>query len=644
MDSDEDTSSYNRKVVTLNKDILSQNVPQGDHLGTTLNMEIAFVRISRVDNLHYCHNLRELVLVDCGIESIVNVEPVAHSLEILEIFGGNMKKMEHLNCLTNLRVLKLVNHSIKRIESINGLRKLQYLYLYSNKIRQIENISDCINLRELHLEDNKIEVVEGISTLNNLEVLDMSQNPIVNLHDVNEVSTLPLLKKLYFSSECFDICPICEINGYRSYVLSLVQSTLLEVLDKHFVTDDELENGRNDYLQEMLSLQDSLEAIESEHKKSLLYIESKDIELSNQIETVRDGLVEELHHLRGAIESGKEEIISESERLKDLRDQSEDTLKEEFQEIQYAYSKEVTNIVKYQQDSIQKEEDAHHNLIQMMKMEKELSSYLIDLLYSSNGALIYNEVNENFPEFRYLQEFIKTSDDGSKHAYILSKAFNTSNTQQDISTFPRNRYFAHEKLETFKTFFLEQRLPERSLKLTKSIGAVLRGTQHHALVFVFRVNTTNDEDGEPPLEIHVEAGKEKDMICEYICLITIAPSYDSVTKHDLLVDERVFNIISNPLTIPTKKLADLKDLEKDAWNKYEEHQKRLWGELEPESLSKFKSQEEEIKNLMDMVYSIQDQIQNENNTQDQLLKELRLSVIDSEGKYQQAQLTGQKKR
>jgi hypothetical protein len=63
--------------------------------------------------------------------------------------------------------------------------------------------------------------------------------------------------------------------------------------------------------------------------------------------------------------------------------------------------------------------------------------------------------------------------------------------------------------------------------------------------------------------------------------------------------------------------------------KYNDHVKRIWGELDPNSHEKIKIQDEEINSLLAIADTLKSQIESEKSTQMQILQEMRLTLKDS---------------
>lgn len=172
-------------------------------------------------------------------------------------------------------------------------------------------------LKELYLQDNLISKVSGWSKLTNLQILLLSGNKIKNLNDLKDIENLPQLKRLSFAWESFYPCPVTEISGYRQYVLSVcAKSPYLQVLDTEFLSEEDLNWAKNEFIECVLELQKSLEEVEKSHRRSVLTIDSKLRENEQHLEEIEDTMIDELNHLKQDIEDGKTKLLNEFEKLK----------------------------------------------------------------------------------------------------------------------------------------------------------------------------------------------------------------------------------------------------------------------------------------------------------------------------------------
>ena len=70
----------------------------------------------------------------------------------------------------------LYDNQIRRIEGLNNLVQLRYVDLSFNKIRELEGLDSCEQLEELYLIRNRIQEVQRIDHLAHLRVLELGQN------------------------------------------------------------------------------------------------------------------------------------------------------------------------------------------------------------------------------------------------------------------------------------------------------------------------------------------------------------------------------------------------------------------------------------------------------------------------------------
>ena len=102
-------------------------------------------------------------------------------IQELELYDNQIKKLENLSGLVNLKMLDVSHNMLRRIEGLEELvrsaptswkpkfvmktcwtafiNSLERLYLVSNKISKIENLECCPKLNMLELGDNKIRKV-----------------------------------------------------------------------------------------------------------------------------------------------------------------------------------------------------------------------------------------------------------------------------------------------------------------------------------------------------------------------------------------------------------------------------------------------------------------------------------------------------
>ena len=130
-------------------------------LKTTQTLRLEFMRILKLENLHYLTALTRLFLDNNFIERISGLDQLYH-----------------------LTWLDLSFNNIIKIEGLEALKKLEVLALYSNKIVKIENLAHLSNLKVLRLGRNKIANKDDVIYLRryvyeNCSLIDPRGRPIV---------------------------------------------------------------------------------------------------------------------------------------------------------------------------------------------------------------------------------------------------------------------------------------------------------------------------------------------------------------------------------------------------------------------------------------------------------------------------------
>lgn len=89
--------------------------------------------VRRIENLHYCPNLRVLYLYDNDIRAIEGL--------------ADVPQLTHVH---------LQNNAIRTLENLDCLPLLEKLYLEGNRIARLEGLERCCFLQELHLSNQQL--------------------------------------------------------------------------------------------------------------------------------------------------------------------------------------------------------------------------------------------------------------------------------------------------------------------------------------------------------------------------------------------------------------------------------------------------------------------------------------------------------
>lgn len=142
-----------------------------------LNFHFTFIQvIAGLDQV--AGNLRSLDLSSNNIREIEGLEGMKQLRE-LRLYGCQISRIQNLDACPSLAALHLEDNHIASIEGLDSLRGLEYLNLDSNRIQSVSRgLARLTKLKELHLSSNRIASVEGLAGLGSLELLSLDHNQI----------------------------------------------------------------------------------------------------------------------------------------------------------------------------------------------------------------------------------------------------------------------------------------------------------------------------------------------------------------------------------------------------------------------------------------------------------------------------------
>lgn len=362
--------------------------------------------------------------------------------------------------MENLRDLNLGQNCITKIENLENCKLLENLQLYSNEICGITGLDFQQGLTVLNLSDNNISKVENLSRLPNLQALSLSQNPLNDLEEIQDLSSLPILKKIDFGSSDFRPCNICDIPGYKEFLLTTISSAYLEQVDGRAVDKDDKAEAYNEYVESVIQLQKGLDEIESTHRRERYQIDSRIKENESHLETIQDTLIEELNNLKVDIDDGRERLLTEFEKLKNLRQQSEDTFLKSVKDLEKRYTKVMDEVIESEENKIKEEEQRGANSVIELEFERDVNLLLVDALYTSKGGVVYSEIIKNTTEFFFITGFLAPEKPRSNPGFRLIQAFHLTFSDLTVPLKMSDRTFAKLTLEETKLFMFEKKLPK----------------------------------------------------------------------------------------------------------------------------------------------------------------------------------------
>lgn len=134
-------------------------------------------------------NLTQIELHNCELDKIPTAIYTLSKLQVLDLKGNNLTKIEdisNLQYLDKLNSLKFLFNMIKVIPpTINLIKKLEYLYLSHNQIEVLPKaLFNIDKLYYLDAQNNNISIIPSdIGNLKNLYFLNLGHNRIENLPD-----------------------------------------------------------------------------------------------------------------------------------------------------------------------------------------------------------------------------------------------------------------------------------------------------------------------------------------------------------------------------------------------------------------------------------------------------------------------------
>ncbi|KAG5638904.1 hypothetical protein H0H81_008965 [Sphagnurus paluster] len=212
----------NLSILDLSFNLL-KNVPEGLKPLTSLHT-VYFVqnRISKINGLATCINLRSLELGGNRIRKIENLEALVN-LEELWLGKNKITKLEahisldNLGTLKKLKILSLQSNRITVLENLEELENLEQLYLSHNGVKRLEGLEHNTKLTTLDVGSNFIPALENISHLTSLEELWMNGNQIPDLNALeSELGAIKTLETLYLEA---NPCQTKDMSGYRRKII-----------------------------------------------------------------------------------------------------------------------------------------------------------------------------------------------------------------------------------------------------------------------------------------------------------------------------------------------------------------------------------------------------------------------------------------
>ena len=150
--------------------------------------------------------------------SFVVTQTQLEAIIILNVDGREIRSLEGLEYLINLKYLEASFNQITNLYPISNLDKLESINLRHNIISEIEPLTRLTQLYYLNLEGNQIQNISLLSEMKSLLVLDLSSNKV---SDISSLRNLTRLNTLTLNnSHIEDVEPLANLRNMRSLELN----------------------------------------------------------------------------------------------------------------------------------------------------------------------------------------------------------------------------------------------------------------------------------------------------------------------------------------------------------------------------------------------------------------------------------------
>ncbi|XP_077241107.1 uncharacterized protein LOC143881739 [Tasmannia lanceolata] len=165
-----------------------------------------------------CHNSTD-ALRHVFASRIVSIKdsPVWNKLSLVSFACNGLVLMdESLQLLPVVETLDLSRNQFAKVDNLRKCTKLKHLDLGFNHLRTVASLSEvACPIVKLVLRNNALTTLRGIEHLKSVEGLDLSYNIISNFSELELLSGLPSLQRLWLEGN-----PVCCARWYRAHVFS----------------------------------------------------------------------------------------------------------------------------------------------------------------------------------------------------------------------------------------------------------------------------------------------------------------------------------------------------------------------------------------------------------------------------------------
>ena len=218
-----------------------------------------------------------------------------------------------------------------------------------------------------------------------------------------------------------------------------------------------------------------------------------------------------------------------------MRIKSEDTLKGDLSAIQNKYTKKLEKAYKEEQERMELDTLAHEEAIQALEFEKMLALTLIDILYDSQGSVIYTDIDPKQPEFKFLEALLHNREDEGP-VYVLRKVFQMTSSEEPSDPKTLSFLFAHFDLNKLKPLLVDHHI-QGALTLYRDMARAIPSNPMQSVLLVCRFR--GEEEGG---DLHVPEGELDKLSVEFIAAVQATDAHweDSMRR---IADDRMLMLL-----------------------------------------------------------------------------------------------------
>ena len=156
-------------------------------------------------------------------------------------------------------------------------------------------------------------------------------------------------------------------------------------------------------MDQIMHLQESLQAVENQHRHALLQIEAAQKQNDEHLASMQSEVIFEVNNLQSTISEGRKKILEEATRLDSLRNDGFQQLQADLLQIRQEAERETENAINNHQTKSKFQNYRVQTEMSKVDFVEKLHLGLYDVLEAASppGSFTFNELDKESVEFRY---------------------------------------------------------------------------------------------------------------------------------------------------------------------------------------------------------------------------------------------------